>query len=114
MENDRSILDSIKKLLGMPTDYNPFDSDIIVHINSAFALLQQMGVGPEQGFSIQDNSTTWDEYVEDQSVKNIVKTYVFLKVRLSFDPPASPQVMTSINNQIQELECRMYTWKGGY
>lgn len=114
METDKSILNSIKKLLGMSVDYNPFDDDIIIHINSVFSTLNQMGVGPANGFSIEDSSTTWDEYTEDESVKNIVKTYMFLKVRLLFDPPTLGSVTESINNQLKELEYRLYTWKGGY
>ena len=114
METDKSILNSIKKLLGMTVDYNPFDDDIIIHINSVFSTLNQMGVGPSNGFSIEDSSTTWDEYTEDESVKNIVKTYMFLKVKLLFDPPTLGSVTESINNQLKELEYRLYTWKGGY
>lgn len=114
MKDDNSILNNIKKLLGMPLDYNPFDQDIVIHINSVFSTLNQMGVGPSNNFQITDSSTTWDEYAEDEGVLNIIKSYVYLKVRLLFDPPANATIIESINNQIKELEYRMYTWKGGY
>lgn len=110
-----SILDSIKKLLGMPSEYTAFDADIIIHINTIFANLAQMGVCPnENGFQITDNSTTWSEFTEDNALINNVKSYVYLKVRLIFDPPANSTLVASIENQIKELEYRLYTQKGGY
>lgn len=112
---DHSILDDIKKLLGMPICYTAFDTDIITHINTVFANLAQMGVCPnEQGFQIEDSSTEWSEFTDDDTLINNVKTYVYLKVRLIFDPPANGTIIESINRQISELEYRLYTQKGGY
>lgn len=112
---DHSILDDIKKLLGMPMCYTAFDTDIITHINTVFANLAQMGVCPsEKGFQIEDSSTEWSEFTDDDMLINNVKTYVYLKVRLIFDPPANSTIIESINRQISELEYRLYTQKGGY
>jgi len=114
---DNSILNSIKKLLGLSLDYNPFDADIILHINTVFANLAQMGVNPsgnENGFSISDSSTTWSEFTNDNNLLNNVKSYVYLKVRMIFDPPTVGSITESFNNQIRELEYRLYTQEGGY
>ena len=111
---DKSILNNIKKLLGMPLEFTPFDDDIIIHINSVFSELTQIGVGPRNSFQIEDSSETWSDYSEDPAVINMVKPFVYLKVRLLFDPPTNASHLDSINNQIKELEYRMYTWKGGY
>lgn len=102
-----SILTSIKKLLGITEEYEYFDSDIIMHINSVFMILHQLGVGPEKGFSIKDKSATWDEYVSEDSNLEAVKSYVYLKVRLIFDPPLNSIVTEAIKNQISELEWRL-------
>ena len=110
-----SILNSVKKMLGLAVDYNPFDSDIIMHINSVFANLAQMGVSPnDEGFSITDSSTKWSEFTEDNALLANVKSYMYLKVRLLFDPPSSSYVLESFNRQISEFEWRMYVQKGGY
>lgn len=102
-----SILTSIKKLLGITEDCTDFDSDIILHINTVFTILTQMGVGPEEGFSIEDKSKKWDEFISNKLYFESVKTYVFLKVKLLFDPPLSTAVMESINRMISELEWRL-------
>lgn len=102
-----SILTSIKKLLGIREDCTDFDSDIILHINTVFTILTQMGVGPEEGFSIEDKSKKWDEFISNKLYFESVKTYVFLKVKLLFDPPLSTAVMESINRMISELEWRL-------
>lgn len=101
-----SILTSIKKLLGIAEDYEHFDQDIIIHINSVFMILRQLGIGPEKGFSINDKSTTWKDYVSDLELIESVKTYVYLKVRLIFDPPTGG-VLEAIKETIQELEWRL-------
>ena len=114
-DNDTtSILNTVKKMLGLGILDGPFDADIIMHINSVFMILSQMGVGPEDGFEISDSSTTWSEYTEDDKMLNSVKSYVYLKVRLMFDPPMTSSHIEAINNQIRELEYRLYTQKGGY
>lgn len=104
-----SILTSIKKLLGLSEEYEQFDPDIIMHINTVFMNLTQLGVGPESGFYIEDAENTWDEFVDtfDDIQFNAVKTYVYLKVKLLFDPPLSSSVLQSINNTISELEWRL-------
>lgn len=102
-----SILTSIKKLLGIDEEYEHFDSDIIMHINSVFMILNQLGVGPTEGFSIKDKTTTWEDFVTDLTKVEAIKSYVYLKVKLLFDPPLSSSVMESINRTISELEWRI-------
>lgn len=105
MEN--SILDSIKKLLGIGKEYDAFDPDIIIHINTAFNTLNQLGVGPEDSFTISDNKTQWNEYVSDTKTYEMVKTYIYLKVRLIFDPPLNSSILESMKQTINELEWRL-------
>lgn len=102
-----SILTSIKKLLGITEDYDHFDPDIIMHINSAFMILTQLGVGPSEGFIIEDETTTWFDFVADNLKIEGVKSYVYLKVKLLFDPPTSGIVTESMNRMINELEWRL-------
>ena len=102
-----SILTSIKKLLGIAEDYTAFDTDIMIHINSVFMILTQLGVGPANGFRITGAYETWEEFVSDGIVADAVKTYVYLKVRLLFDPPTSSAVMDAINRSISEYEWRL-------
>lgn len=102
-----SILTSIKKLLGIAEEYEHFDSDLIMHINSVFMVLNQLGVGPAEGFSIVDKTETWEDFTQNNLMIQSVKSYVYLKVRLLFDPPSSSAVMESINRQISELEWRL-------
>lgn len=102
-----SILTSIKKLLGIAEDYKEFDTDIIIHINTAFSKLNQLGVGPEEGFSIKDKTSVWAEFLADAKNLESVKTYVYLVVRLVFDPPQSSAVMTSMENTVNQLEWRL-------
>lgn len=103
-----SILTSIKKLLGIAKDYTHFDDDIIIHINTAFLSLTQLGVGPEKGFSIEDKNAEWTEFLtEDHNLFEAAKSYVYLKVRLLFDPPTSSAVMEAINRNISEIEWRL-------
>ena len=105
-----SILTSIKKLLGIEEDYEQFDPDIIMHINTVFALLKRMGVGPSKGFSIQDADATWVDYMGDDpnAILESVKTYIYLKVKLIFDPPNSSAVMEAIKENIKELEWSLH------
>lgn len=102
-----SILTSIKKLLGIDEEYIQFDNDIIMHINTVFLNLTQLGVGPEEGFLIEDDAATWDDFIGDSNQLQAVKTYVYLKVKLLFDPPLSSSVIESINRIISELEWRL-------
>ena len=103
-----SILDSIKKLLGIMPDYTQFDADIIMHINSVFFTLYEVGVGPAAGFHINDATTTWNEYIDDNdTLLSAVKIYVYQKVRLAFDPPSNSALLEALKASIQELEWRM-------
>ena len=102
-----SILTSIKKLLGVPEDYEHYDADIIMHINSVFMILNQLGVGPSNGFSITDKTAVWNNFISDKDNLEAVKSYVYMKVRLLFDPPLSSAVMECMNRMISELEWRL-------
>lgn len=102
-----SILTSIKKLLGITEEYTHFDPDIIMHINSVFMILNQMGVGPSEGFRIEDKNTTWDEYITEGENIESVKSYIHLKVKLLFDPPQGGAVMEATKQMINELEWRL-------
>jgi uncharacterized protein Smg (DUF494 family) len=106
---DASILTSIKKMLGIGEDYEAFDTDILIHINSVFSTLNQVGFGPENGFQIEDSSATWDDLLGGDPRKNSIKTFVYLKVRLLFDPPATSFAIDAIQQQTKELEFRIYT-----
>lgn len=102
-----SILTSIKKLLGITEEYTHFDADIIMHINSVFMILTQLGVGPSEGFSISDKTATWDDFLPDGKNLEAVKSYMHMKVRLLFDPPLSSTVTDCIGRMISELEWRL-------
>lgn len=102
-----SILTSIKKLLGMPDEYEHFDQDLIIHINSVFAILNQIGVGPKNGFTISDETATWNQFLPDSPKLESVKSYIYLKAQLMFDPPLSSAVMECKKQQISELEWRL-------
>lgn len=101
-----SILTSIKKLIGIAEDYEAFDPDIIMHINSTFMILNQLGVGPREGFFIEDETATWTDFVEINEVE-LVKSYMYYKVKLMFDPPTNGAVMESMNRMIAEFEFRL-------
>lgn len=102
-----SILTSIKKLLGIAEEYNHFDQDIIMHINSVFSVLTQLGVGPANGFSITDKDATWNDFIKDDPKLEMVKSYMHQKVKLLFDPPLSSAVLESTNRILSELEWRI-------
>lgn len=102
-----SILTSVKKMLGITEEYEHFDIDLIMHINSVLSILTQIGVGPSEGFSIKDKSATWEEFIPKNPQLSMVKSYMYLKVRLLFDPPLGSAVADSINRQISELEWRL-------
>ena len=109
MEISESILTSIKKLLGIDENYTHFDADIVMHINSVFSILTQMGVGPANGFSISGKDETWSAFIADKpNIFSLVKSYVYMKVRLLFDPPLSSAAIESINRQISEFEWRLF------
>ena len=102
-----SILTSIKKLLGITEEYEHFDSDLIMHINSAFSILAQLGVGPPEGFMIKDKDAKWVDFIPEDPKLESIKSYVYLKVRLLFDTPLSSAVIESMNRMIGELEWRI-------
>ena len=102
-----SILTSIKKLLGISEDYTHFDSDLIMHINSALMVLTQLGIGPSNGLIIKDKTTLWSELISEESNLELVKSYVGLKVKLLFDPPTSSAAMEASNRMISEFEWRL-------
>ena len=102
-----SILTSVKKLLGIEEDYTHFDADIIMHINTVFMILNQLGVGPDEGFSITDKTSVWNDYIVDLQNFEAVKSYMFLKVKMLFDPPTGSAVTESYNRSISELESRL-------
>lgn len=102
-----SILTSIKKLLGIAEEYEHFDSDLIMHINTVLMILTQIGVGPSEGFSIEDSTSEWVDFVPDINKIEAVKTYVHLKVKLLFDPPQNSSHIEAINRSISELEWRL-------
>jgi hypothetical protein len=116
---EQSILISTKKILGIAEDYTVFDLDIITHINTAFSTLTQLGVGPANGFMIEDETTVWSDFITDYPTGqyeapsgddlqyNSVKSYVFLKVRQLFDPPTTSYLIAATEKQIQELEWRL-------
>lgn len=102
-----SILTSIKKMLGIVEEYEHFDPEIIMHINSVFFVLTQLGVGPAEGFSITDKTAVWEDFISVNTDIESVKSYVYLKVRLLFDPPTSSAVIESMNRLIGEFEWRL-------
>lgn len=106
-----SILDSIKKMLGIQEEETVFDTDIVIHINSVFASLVQMGIGPEEGYSITGASEKWGDFLNNDKRLESVKTYVYLKVRIIFDPPASATILEAYKQQIAEFEWRNYIVK---
>lgn len=110
---EQSILTSTKKILGIAEDYTVFDLDIITHINSAFSTLTQLGVGPADGFMIEDESALWTDFdpVDDHFNYNSVKSYVFLKVKQLFDPPTTSYLISATEQQIKELEWRLNTYR---
>lgn len=105
---ETSILNSTKKILGIPEDYTVFDHDVITHINATFSTLTQLGIGPIGGFMIDDDAAEWSEYIDDNAPQlNSVKTYMYLKVRQYFDPPTTSFAIAAMDHQIQELEWRL-------
>ena len=106
MITDR-ILTSVKKLIGITEACTDFEADLIMHINSVLMILTQIGVGPSEGFSIKDKEDYWKDFVSDTTNLESIKSYVYMKVRLMFDPPSSSAVMESMNRMISELEWRL-------
>lgn len=109
-----SILTSVKKVLGLTEDYTAFDEDILMHINSVFSTLNQLGIGPENGFEIEDDAPTWDAFIGGDKRFNFVKTYIVLKVRVLFDPPTTGYHMEAAKEQIAQYEWRINALRETY
>lgn len=108
-----SILNSIKKVLQIAEEYTAFDTDIILHINSVFSTLNDLGIGPAEGFAIEGPLETWDAYLGGDLRMNSVKTYMYLRVRLLFDPPTTSYLITSAKEQLKEIEWRLNVRREG-
>lgn len=108
---ETSILKSTKKVLNVPEEYTAFDLDIITAIDSSFSTLVQLGVGPDEGFSIEDSTTTWDDLGLSKKLTNMVKTYINLKALLVFDPPTTSFLLDARKEQIAELEWRISAFR---
>lgn len=103
-----SILVSIKKLLGIVAEYTHFDMDIILHVNSVFSILTQLGVGPSEGFSIVDDSAVWDDFLSSEDKRFLmVRSYVYMKTKLVFDPPTNSSHLQALKDAIAEYEWRL-------
>jgi hypothetical protein len=110
MAFEQSILKSTKKILNIGIDDDSFDQDIITHINSAFSTLHQLGIGPEMGFAIEDDSAEWSDFLNEETptpIVNAVKTNVHLRARALFDPPQLPHVMAAMQAQLEESDTRL-------
>ena len=108
---EESILKSTKKVLGLDADYTPFDLDVITHINATFSILNQLGVGPEVGFFIEYDTALWTDFGVPENQLHLVKTYVYLKVRILFDPPATSYLINAATEQIKEYEWRLNVFR---
>jgi hypothetical protein len=108
---ESSILISTKKILGVAANYTAFDLDIITHINSAFSILNQLGIGPIMGFAIEDDSAVWADLVLPQNQLGMVRTYIFIKTRMMFDPPTTSFLIEAMNKQIEEHEWRLSVFR---
>ena len=105
---DQSILDSVKKVIGMDPGYTAFDVDVIMHINSMFSKLYNLGVGPKTAaFEIEDKTAKWSDFLQGKTNINMAKTYVCMSVRLIFDPPATSFGIDAIQKEIDQMGCRL-------
>lgn len=106
-----SILTSVKKVLNIPADYSAFDQDVLMHINSVFSTINQLGIGPEGGLTIENATPTWAALIGSDPRLNFVKSYVYLRVRMLFDPPSTSFHLEALKQQYQELEWRMNVYR---
>lgn len=102
-----SILTSIKEQVGVPLEYSVYDANLLLCINSVFSDLNQLGVGPAEGFAISDSSAVWSDFLGSELRLNAVKTYMGLSVRMLFDPPTTGYLLTAMQSQIDKLEWRI-------
>lgn len=107
MDVSDSILETVKKLVGIDKDYGIFDLDLIVAINSSFTILNQLGVGPDKPFSIKGSGEVWSDFFSDSEKIDLVKSYIYLRVRVLFDPPSTGVLHEAIERQISEFEWRL-------
>lgn len=103
-----SILQTIKKLIGVDEIYNVFDMDLTIAINSSFMILNQLGIGPDKPFSIKGSSETWKDFFGDEEIFELAKSYIYLRAKLLFDPPSSGVLHEAIEREISEFEWRMH------
>lgn len=106
---EQSVLTSIKNALGLAEDYHVYDDELVMHINSVFSILHNIGGTPKEGFSITGPNQVWGDFLVEQNQTNMIRTYVFLKVRMIFDPPSTSFTQTAVQEQIKELEFRIQT-----
>lgn len=104
---EESIFESIKSLLGPDASYDVFDQDILIHINTAISVLTQLGVGPATGFIVTGPDETWQDFIGDDKTLQMVKTYIYMKVKIAFDPPANSSVLNAYNEACKEYEWRL-------
>lgn len=104
---EESILDSIKDMLGPDSSYDVFDNEILIHINMALSVLTQLGVGPSEGFIVTDSDATWNQFLGNAKNIDMAKTFVYMKVKMAFDPPSSSFVLTSMEKACEELGWRL-------
>lgn len=104
---EASILTNVKKVLGIAESYTAFDEDVLMHINATFSVLQQLGIGPIEGFMVHDEDDEWEDFDAPTVQLNLVKTYVFLKVRILFDPPTTSYLIDAATKQIDQFEWRL-------
>lgn len=105
--NSDSILQSVRKVMCGSATADEFDTDLIMHINTVFNMLTQLGVGPEAGFEITDDTAEWTDFVSSNVLLNSIKSYVYVRVRLLFDPPANQALITSMEKYADELGWRI-------
>lgn len=113
MTTTPSILTSVKKVLNIDVSVTVFDQDILLFINTAFARLNQLGIGPDDGFMIEDAAAVWDDYLDGDLRYNNVQTYIALSVRLLFDPPTTSYLLTSMQNQMEKFESLLSVLREG-
>ena len=101
------ILTDTKNVLGLAADYTAFDLAVTMHLNAAFSTLSQLGVGPDEGFFIEDGTEVWDDFDVPATQLHLTKSYIYLKVRMLFDPPGTSFLITAMENQIAQMEWRL-------
>lgn len=110
---EQSILNSVKKMCGIDPSLTVFDDVVLMHINSVFADLEQLGVGPTGGFMIEDDEPTWDAFLDGDPRWSSVKSYVYFRVRLMFDPPQTQYLVNSFDEQVKKMEWRLNVTREG-